>query len=375
MLKNIWRLGSRKNPFRKLILGNRAALNFLVPKLLFIVLALALSVAGQSVWISLLFGILIVAELTIALLDFRRLVAEGARRGRPLRCAASRFGLSLVWSLVAFVIFAFLPIWLALPLALLWLVMGLVGLVALNLWLLIIDMRAAPVSETAELFEQVRQMHDLDEAVANLEALSLAAKDKNTRQDARFYLGWAETFRGHAAVGRGEWSADEFYQRALRADPCNIAAHAMLAIVEARHGDFELAYNQAFKAVQVFNGEIKRDPVFWNLHQNETGSEYEQNAGLFQLCILLIGMLRQSEQSGATKEMLELDLVRLVTKIPGRSEAELHALLQKKAGGHLGALGVLTAGPYRPPASPIDLLRPALILPRTAEGQQKESAA
>ena len=154
-----------------------------------------------------------------------------------------------------------------------------------------------------------------------------------------------------------------------------MAARATLAVVEARHGDFELALSDLRRAIQIFKGEVPRDPAIWNMHQNETSSEYEQNAGLFQLCALLIGMLRVSNQSGAIKELLEGELSELATTIPNRSEAELRNLLQKKAGTHLGALGMLTAGPYRSPASPLDLLRPALILPRTVEPPRKESAA
>ena|GEM_PF-1879265 len=377
MLKNIWMFGRRGNPFRKLIIGNQAALSFLLPKFVFLSGIVVLLLARLSAWSSSIALVLGAIELGLALVEVQRLVNEGARRGRPLRCAGSHLVLSLGWLVVAWAMFEFLPLWLALPATLVWLVSGLVGLVALNLWLLILDMRAAPASATAELFQQVREMHDLDRLTAQLEALVLAAKEKNARRDAQFYLGWAETFRGHAALGRGEWSADEFYQRALHADPCNLAARSMLAIVQARHGDFELALNETHQAVAILRGEMRHDPVIWSLHQNETGSEYEQNAGLFQLCTLLIGMIRNSQESGATKELLEKELSDLAAKIPERSKTELYKLLHKKAGRHLGALAVLTAGPYRPPASPLDLLRPALILPsgNSEYDEEKESAA
>lgn len=367
-------LGRKGHPLRQLILGNRAALGFLIPKLLFIILVLGLVLlASNWLWVAAL--VTIGLEAGLALGEWRRLTNEGARRGRPLRCVSCRLTLSLTWVLVALALFNFAPLWLALPLVIFWLAIGLMGLALLNVWLLVLDMRAKSPSETAQLFQQVREMRDLDNLTGQLEAAILAAKDKNAQRDALFYLGWAETFRGHEAVGRGEWSADEFYQLALKADPANLAARTCLAIVQARHGDFELALNETRKAIQIFNGEIKHDLVVWNMHQNETGSEYEQNAGLFQLCALLIGILRVSRESGTAKQLLEKELIQLSEKLPNRSATDLQNLLQKKAGGHLGALGVLTAGPYRSPASPLDLLRPALTLPRSDENARKESAA
>jgi tetratricopeptide (TPR) repeat protein len=212
-------------------------------------------------------------------------------------------------------------------------------------------------------------MHELDKSIEKMQLRLLSEKTLDSRRDLTFYLAWAETYRGHFKLNSKEYGkALAIYKEALRVDPSNMGARVSLTVCYTRQSEFELALRQLEKAIHTFNGQHKKvephyDQGLWHWHRNEVSSEYEQSAGLFQLCGFVLAYLRISDLSGGAKELLERDIVNLVETIPDRSQEELLEMLARKGGTSPGAMGLLAAGPYRRPASPLDLLSEGFCLP------------
>jgi tetratricopeptide (TPR) repeat protein len=349
------------------LLKNRGVQLFLIPKVLFIFLALVGSFFGL---LGLAGAIWLVAEIGVALTRIRTDIAEGFTTTRSRQIAFSRLTLSLLWGGLAWALFSLIWFWLALPLALLTLVFAVIAYVLLAIRRIIADLVGiAPVKDAA-LFERVRQMRDLDADVTLLETRLLQSRDFDQRRDLTYYLAWAQTFRGHRLLPAGLWKeAITYYKTALAIDPSNMAARVSLALCYLKLNDFELALNETRRGISIFNGKQSRpkyDTALWHWHRNEVSSEYEQSAGLFQLCALGTATVQNANDlSGASREFFTKEFTDAALLIPDRSEAELMRLLARKAGYPLGALHVLTAGLFRAPAEPLALLEDLVTLPLT----------
>ena len=311
-----------------------------------------------------LLGLFSLVEVGLAGWQTRRRYLEGTPLARATRAEALRLSLNLtVLSLQAA-----LWVWLRWPFALLLnCLVGLVGLgatVLLNLRLLLRGMKAVPASATEELFQQVRQMQDLEEAATQLRTRLALVKERVARFDLRFYLGWAETYQGHQALAQHDWhAAQRYYEVALTVDPTNPAARAALVLSLAQQHNYEAATSQYAQATRQVRGELTAhtEPILWSRHVNESSSEYEINAGLFQLGVWLYAALDPSPRNDNTtrpdapaQTALQSQILASVSLLPNRTPADLHNLLIKKAGGSLGALNVLAAGPYRSPPTPLN---------------------
>jgi tetratricopeptide (TPR) repeat protein len=347
------------------LLKNRGVQLFLAPKLLFIVLALVGSFFGL---VNLAGAVWLIAEIGVALARIRMDIAEGFTTTRSRSIAVSRLGLSLLWGGITWAAFSLLWFWLALPFALLTLVFAIIAYVLLGVRRIIKDLVGVAPVEDAALFERVRQMRNLDADVTLLEARLLQSRDFDQRRDLTYYLGWAQTFRGHRLLPTGLWKeAADYYKTALAIDPANMAARVSLALCYLKLDDFELALNQARQGISIFNGKQSRpkyDTALWHWHRNEVSSEYEQSAGLFQLCALGVATVQNTDDlSGASREFFAKEFTDAALLIPDRSESELMRLLARKAGYPLGALHVLTAGLFRAPAEPLPMLEELVTLP------------
>jgi tetratricopeptide (TPR) repeat protein len=353
--------------YRKLIAFNRGAIEFLLPK--FCGLVVASFFVNNWAILAFIAGLSFATEIVLALLAYHNQFSKGFSQKRANRFTFARTGLALVWAILLIPFFGWLPLWLAILLVLLvWLTLfG--AYLALNVIWQIQDMRGDFPADLSAVFEQVRQMQELEPAINQLQTALITAKDKDAIRNLNFYLAWAETFAGHLLVERKAWQpAISRYKNAINYDSSNLAAHAMISVCQARQTEFELALREVERAVSIFNKQFKKnerlDEALWHWHRNEISSEYEQSAGLFQLCALIIGLVQTGNESGATKEILIKELTNEALKIPERSAEELNRLLANKTGKALPALGVLCAGAYHFPADPFELLRSALTLPQ-----------
>ncbi len=344
--------------------GNYSARQFLALKLAFIALGCAAIAFG---WLWLMIVLWAMSELSLAWQEDRRQEREGFTQARARRVMAVRLATGAAFGLIGGAALNWLPLWAALPVALLSLLVSFGAYIILRLKLLFNEMRGTAPTENSVLFQQVRQMHDLEQVVSQLEARLLTSRDLDQRRDLTFYLGWAEIFRGHSRLSLELWDkASLYYKAALKRDPANQSARAALTIAYLRQNEFELALGEIERAVAVFNGQpafTKYDEALWHWHRNEVSSVYEQSAGLFQLCALAIGLVQQSDLSGAAKELFVREFTTQMRHIPDRSREELWWLMSRKGGTSLGALQVMCAGPFRAPANPLDLLVEAVTLP------------
>lgn len=348
---------------------------YISPKSAFIVLLATNKLLRRKAaagWLLALFGLI---EAGLASWQTRRRYLDGT----PLSHAVSAEALRLSLNLTVLSLQATLWVWLRWPFALLLnCLLGLGGLgaiVILNLRLFLRGMKAVPPSVTAELFQQIRQMQDLEAVTAQLHTRLALVKERVARLDLRFYLGWAETYQGHQALAQHDWqSAKHYYEAALAVDPTNPAARASLALSLAQLHNFEAAVSQYAQATRQVKGELAAhiEPILWSRHLNESSSEYEINAGIFQLGAWLYATLDSTTlhtndpttAKPSAQVALQSQILASVSLLPNRSPAELHTLLSKKAGGSLGALNVLAAGPYRAPANPLEYLTPLTMLPK-----------
>ncbi len=364
-MRSLW--GRQSQEILKAALANSVlAREFLATNLAWLVLILAGQKFGLTLWAMLLGVGLSVGG---AALMMRREMREGLSLVRSRRRFGTCIGLGLLYGLLTWAVLTFLPFWIALPLSLLaWL-----GVLAAYLYLNVLrqlrrDLGGLPLNDLSPLYEQVRQMRDLDEAASQLEARLRTNRDLDQKRDLIFYLAWANTFRGHLLLPTGLWNeASTYYQAALKLDPTNLAARVCLTLCYLHQGQFELAPQEIERAVAIFNGQSRAipgyDEALWNWHRNEVSSEYEQSAGLFQLCALAIGLLYESGESSETKGLLTREFTAQALQIPGRSQAELTRLMSFKGGSVLGALQILAVGFFRPPAQPLDFLQGAVRLP------------
>jgi tetratricopeptide (TPR) repeat protein len=210
-------------------------------------------------------------------------------------------------------------------------------------------------------------MKNLDSVAEHLRLRLLVAKSLDERRNLTFYLGWAETYQGHQLLNSERWAkASNHYQAAIMIDPANLAPRLSLSISLAHQHEFELALIEVKKAVAVFNEQHNKEryeEALWHWHRNEVSSEYEQKAGIFQACALLIALLRTSPKSGGVKEMLEKEITAIALQIPDYSAEELIRIIARKGGTAPGALSLVAAGPYRAPATPLDLLEKPFCMP------------
>lgn len=372
-LKNLW---PTFKIIQQLVLTSQTVITYTIPKLAFIGLLTSLKVGRIK-------PLLKVIAWTFGLFEAGLAVWQTHQRyrtGTPLQKAVQDNGLRLIinLSVLSLQLAAFaLVVWpLALLLAILIGLVGLVGQIGLNLWLLVGSLKARPPSETAKLFQEIRQMQNLEKATTELKTQLAIIKKREVRFDLRFYLGWAETYQGHQALATHDWqTAVKFYQTALVADPSNPAAHAMLTLALSQQGNFQEAINQYNLLARQVKGEgvAKTEPILWSRHLNETSSEHEINAGTFQLGVWLYARLNQAVQAQEAldttgQQKLQQELVAAINLLPNRTIEEMHAVLVKKMGGSsLGALNVLAAGPYRAPANPLEYLMPLTTLSKSSK--------
>ena len=362
---------------QSMLWGNRGAQEFVGAKLGFIILALLSGLLDWSVW-PVLIG-WTVAEIALAGWGWRREVRQGFTLARSSRESLLRLGLAVPFGAVGGAVFGWSPLWLAGPVMLLTLVIGLGLYVGLNVRNLFKDMRGTASLDNMALFEGVRQMRDLEASIA---ALNHRLRDKpsfDARRDLTFWLAWAETYRGHRFLADRQWNkAADCYRKALKADSTNPAARAALTICHLQTAEFELALNEYRRAVAVFNGQrsgVKYDEALWHWQRNEASSEYEQSAGLLQLAALSVGRLEISDESGAVKQLLTREFTEQLELIPGRTEAELTRLMSRKGGTSLNALQLMLAGPFRAPAQPLEMLQEAVRLPLLSIQTVEEAGA
>ncbi|NWJ44561.1 MAG: hypothetical protein HXX08_01650 [Chloroflexi bacterium] len=361
MLKLFW--GAEGRAFRKFVLGNAGALKFLAPKLTLIVLILLLPFAA------LLAASILFIEIGLSVVEYRREVGEGFTTKRASRVALVNAVLAVCYVSLTFLFFSIAAWWLALLLSIVALGVFFTAYLLASLFGLFKDMRGAPSTEDSALFQQVREMRDLEDVAKQLRWRLLSAKTLDKRRNLKFYLGWAETYRGHYHMKDSAWEkAASFYKEALRFDSANLGARVSLTVCYLRLDEFELALRQIEKAVATFNGYYRKvaprfDKGIWHWHRNEVSSEYEQNSGIFQLCGMAVALLKLSSENSVVKEVLMRELIQNLVKIQGRTEDEMWSMLARKGGTSPGALGLLAAGPYRTPAAPLDLLSSAFCLP------------
>ncbi|HEX2914029.1 MAG TPA: tetratricopeptide repeat protein [Chloroflexia bacterium] len=343
---------------------NRSARSFLIPKLFFLALMVPATLTG-FLWLALL--IWAGTELVWASWGSHEQLQEGFTRKRTYSINRERLGLAAIFGVVAWILFSFLPLWLALPLFLPVLPVLFGAFLYLNFKRFFRDLTATAPTALSPLYDKVRKMQELEATAQQMEMRLLLSKDPDERQDLAFYLGWAYTFQGHRLIPTKLWDkALSFYKSALQVDPTNMAARAVLVICYLHQGEFEIALREISRAIAVFNGQrskVKYQEALWHWQRNEVSSEYEQSAALFQLCALAVGLLEKSPESGATKQLLSAEIVGEMLGIPGRTQEELTRLLSRKGGQTLGALHVMTAGLFREPANPLDLLEEAVVLP------------
>ncbi len=371
--------GPQGKTIRKLLVSNQGIREFLAPKFGLVFIATILATQKNSIdWLWLATLIFFLIEAGLAFRENRREVREGFRVKRARRVSLLRLGLAGVFGLLTWGIFSLLPIWLAPILALILLLFSFGCYLALSLALLLKDMRGAPLTEDSTLFQQVREMKNLDSIGEQLQLRLLTAKGLDERRDLTFYLGWAATYQGHQLLHARQWKkAARHYKAAIETDTANLAPRVSLIVSYAHQNEFELALNETEKAVSVFNGQrdkVHYNEALWHWHRNEVSSEYEQKAGVFQVCALLIALLKVSPVNGGTKEILEKEIIATALQIPGYTAEELIRIIAHKTGTAPGSLGLLAAGPYRSPASPLDLLKTAFCIPQL-KIQTIESAA
>lgn len=377
-LRGFW--GAVK-PVRQIVLTNKAIGWYSLPKLALLGFLTVYKITRPKKAIRWLIPLTSAAELAITARQAYQRYRTGSSLRQVSRDNGLRLGLNLGVAWLQLGLFGLLFWPFALLLALLAGLVGMIGLVALNLWLLLAGMRATPAEEVSQLFEQIRMMQELETAIAKLEAQLALTRNRESRLDMRFYLGWAETYLGHRELFAPKWQAAQaYYEAALQFDATNPAARAMLVVALVQQRDFVQAVNQYAELTRLVNNEgaAKKQPLLWIRHVNETSSEYEINAGAFQLGALLYALLAQNpaKLSQSALQDLQQPILDAVASLPNRSAEELKALLQRKAGNSLGALNVLAAGPYRAPANPLEQLIKLTTLP-TASGDSRaqESAA
>jgi len=352
----------------KFLVSNRGISEFLAPKFGLVVIATVLS-SQKNIrgWLWLATLIIFLIEAGLAYRENRREFREGFSVKRARQVGLLRLGLAGSFGLLSWVIFSLLPFWLAPIPALFLLLISFGGYLALSLAMLLKDMRGAPLTQDSPIFQQVREMKHLDSIAEHLRLRLLVNKGRDERRNLTFYLGWAETYRGHQLLHAERWAkAARHYKAAIAIDPANLAARASLIISLAHQSKFELAIPEVKKAIAVFNGQrdiVWYDEALWNWQRNEVSSEHEQKAAVFQFCALLIALLRISRESGEVKELLEKEITAAALQVPGQTAEELIRIIALKGGTAPGALGLLAAGPYRAPASPLDLLEKPFYMP------------
>lgn len=374
-----WRgLQGAIKPVRQIVLTNKSIGWYALPKIGLITVLTLHKIARPNGKVRRCLLLATVVELAATLRQAYERYLSGTSFFKVIRENGLRLAINLgvAWLQIGLFALIFWPV--ALVLSFLTGIIGLVGLIALNFWFLLVGMRATPAGENSQLFEKIKAMQELETAITQLEAQLAISRNREKRLDIRFYLGWAETYLGHRELFAQNWqAAQQYYAAALEFDPTNPAARAMLTLTLARQKNFAQAianYNELAQAVNN-NGIAKKQLILWNRHVNETSSEYEINAGTFQLGALVYALLAQSSNllNQTEYQNLQQQLLDGVATLPGRSREELQTLLQRKAGKSLGALNVLAAGPYRAPANPLEQLVPLTTLP--ASNEKSQSAA
>lgn len=350
----------------KLITSSKMVFEFAIPK--FVALILAVFIYPEWGWLVVVASLNLVCEVILVNLDLLRQLSEGFTVVRAKRTLLLRVSFGVSWVGLFLVLFLLLPLQLALPLG----ITGLVGMLAVYLWLSfwhqIADMRSTAPRDHQFLFEQVRRFQNLDATITSLKNVLLIAENSDDRRGLRFYLGWAETYCGHLLADKSAWSpAIKRYRIALSYDPANLSARAMLAICLSKQGKFEVAVLELKNAVNTFTGTSKNyigyDEGLWYWHRNEVSSEYEQKAGLLQLCTLILGLLQSGNASKALEEKLSLEIRKVCTSFSNSEQDELDRIMALKGGRPLGALALVCSGPYRKPANPLGMLEAVLTLP------------
>jgi hypothetical protein len=339
---------------------------FAIPK--FATLLLAVFIPTEWGWLVVVASLSLVSEVIHLNLDVLRQLSEGFTVVRAKRSLLLRLGFGVGWVGMFLILFLLLPLQLALPLG----IIGLVGMLAPYLWLLlwhqIMDMRGTAPRNHQFLFEQVRRFQNLNATITSLKSDLLIVDNSDDRRGLRFYLGWAETYCGHLLADKSAWNqAIKRYRVALSYDPANLSARSMLAVCLSKQGKFETAVLELKNSVNTFTGSHKNymgyDEGLWHWHRNEVSSEYEQKAGLVQLCTLILGLLQAGNVSNALEKKLNLEIRKICTSFSNTEQGELDRIMALKGGRPLGALALVCSGPYRKPANPLGLLEAVLTLP------------
>ena len=324
----------------------------------------------------LLWGGFATFEIALAARTARRqIVREGADTRRAVEVAGARIGLSLVCQSLLALGFRLLPAWVAVVLSLPLIFVFSLLYVAARLWVQLVAMRRGGRTTDADasrLYALVRARTNVAYAAHALRArvAGRTVTDRAVRRSDVFYLGWAETYLGHVSLHASDMTdATAHYRAALAADPQNMAARALLAVVLARTGDAVGAVVALEGGRDLLRG-VGRDEALWLLHVAEVSGAHEQAIALVQACGLVLVAL-YADPRITTDPTLHADaILRILGALPAQNMQSLADLFRSRVGRTLGALMTLANGSFgaatadiQPGTSALDLLRVALTLP------------